>query len=631
MSTTVCPYCGQVHRSGAKFCPATGKLIEAETGAQQAVGSGERSSAGPVPMFPQASPAAAYGQGQDTSATAGATGKLPASHILHDRFVILRKIGHGGMAAVYQVIDTWQPGTLWAVKEMSDAALGDPAEHEYAVHSFFQEANLLRTLSHPNLPRVIDVFTEGGKHYLVMEYVPGKTLFEMLQQQRRPFTEVEVLPWALQLCDVLDYLHNQNPKIIFRDLKPSNIMITTQGQVKLIDFGIARFFKPGKSVDTMALGTPGFAAPEALGGQTDERSDLYSLNVTLHYLLTLCDPVQSMFKLPAVRSLNPAVTPEMETIVMYGVRNERDRRWQNAAQMRAELARVATGLWGIPDQRLSSPGTPRVEVVAAPGMQAGAAAYMATRAAAGQPAYPATKPGNISPTVSSAPPALPGAPQTAGVNPWAEARPPRQSIVSRPTTRLLVAAADLKAWQLVVLCAVVLTGLVAAAWLLTPLLEKIKFDWNQVPMLAVFSAFAYAAYPRRGVVFMSQVVFSLVVVGTIWLRLDRMVYTWGALLLGAFGSAAVMEGWMLLLPRKVRAQSYPGSSNEGSWWIEVIWLAIMAVLGTVIFLGLVTGWKTGYYPLQIILSALLGAIGWFIGDLLRQYLRYRQTGLQHLR
>ena len=208
-------------------------------------------------------------------------------------------------------------GTYWAVKEMSDAAIVDPIEKARAVAGFQQEAQLLAQLAHPNIPKVTDYFTENNKHYIVMEFVPGETLEDRLVRLQAPCSEQEVRQWSAQLCDVLAYLHSQNPAIIFRDLKPGNIMLTPQGQIKLIDFGIARLFKPGKSSDTQVVGTPGFASPEQYGrGQTDGRSDVYSLGVVLHHLLTLHDPTTTPFALPPARQLRPTVSPQMEQILV---------------------------------------------------------------------------------------------------------------------------------------------------------------------------------------------------------------------------------------------------------------------------------------------------------------------------
>jgi len=196
-----CPYCGQVHRSTARFCPMSGQLIP------------------PAQFTPKPN---------------GTTGQLPPRHCLNNRYTIIKRIGKGGMAAVYQVEDIHSPGVYWAVKEMSDSAIPDESEKMAAIKRFKDEAIFLQTLYHPNLPKVIDSFTEGGKHYLVMEFVPGLSLERQLEVRGRPFDEDEIVPWAIQLCNVLSYLHSQPRPIIFRDLKPSNIMLTPQGNIKLI-------------------------------------------------------------------------------------------------------------------------------------------------------------------------------------------------------------------------------------------------------------------------------------------------------------------------------------------------------------------------------------------------------------
>jgi hypothetical protein len=189
------------------------------------------------------------------------------------------------MAAVYQAQDT-RRGTLVAIKEMSLSTV-PPNERPQAIQNFLAEARILRRLDHPNLPTLTDFFTEGERHFLVMEYIDGSTLEEQLDRNNAPFPESRVLGWARQLCDVLEYLHSQQPTVIFRDMKPGNVMLTRSGRIKLIDFGIARLFRPSGSQDTQVLGTPGFAPPEQYGSaQTDERSDIYSLAMTLFQLLT---------------------------------------------------------------------------------------------------------------------------------------------------------------------------------------------------------------------------------------------------------------------------------------------------------------------------------------------------------
>lgn len=197
----------------------------------------------------------------------------------------MRTIGQGGMAAVYQAQDT-RRGTLVAIKEMSLSTVSTN-ERPQAIQNFLHEARILSRLNHPNLPAFTDFFTEGARHFLVMEYIDGSTLEDLLELNNGPFSEPRVLGWARQLCDVLEYLHYQQPPVIFRDMKPGNVMLTRSGRIKLIDFGIARLFRNSGSQDTQLLGTPGFAPPEQYGGaQTDERTDIYSLAMTLFQLLT---------------------------------------------------------------------------------------------------------------------------------------------------------------------------------------------------------------------------------------------------------------------------------------------------------------------------------------------------------
>jgi serine/threonine-protein kinase len=256
--------------------------------------------------------------------------------MLNRRYCIQQLLAKGGMGSVYAVGDVQQPGSVWALKEMDLTAL-DPAEREGAVADFRREAALLRTLRHANLVQVMDHFTAGDKEYLVMEYVQGEILPSFLR--RRGGTEAQLLPIALQICDVLDYLHARTPPIIYRDLKPSNVMVeTAAGQVKLIDFGIARFYKPGKQNDTHMLGTPGFAPPEQYGnGQTDARSDIFALGVTLHVLLSGYDVEQTPWHYPPIRTLNPRVSLQFEQIVAKATAMRVDERYQTAAEMRAAL------------------------------------------------------------------------------------------------------------------------------------------------------------------------------------------------------------------------------------------------------------------------------------------------------
>jgi serine/threonine-protein kinase len=240
---------------------------------------------------------------------------LPANQCLAGRYQIVRRIGQGGMAAVYQAQDM-NLGRAVAIKEMSDAALTDPAERQQAVAAFQQEAQLLVSLDHPHIVRVSDFFPAGNKYYLVMDFVDGASLEDLLTQRGQAFGEPEVLAWLAQLCDALSYLHSRTPPIVFRDLKPGNIMAERNGAIKLIDFGIARRFRPGQRVDTTRLGTPGYAPPEQHGqGQTDARADIYALGVTAHRLLTGYDPALTPFQLPPARRLNPHVSPVISDLI----------------------------------------------------------------------------------------------------------------------------------------------------------------------------------------------------------------------------------------------------------------------------------------------------------------------------
>ncbi|WP_322904401.1 serine/threonine protein kinase [Paenibacillus sp. SGZ-1009] len=199
--------------------------------------------------------------------------------ILDDRYRIIRRLGRGGMSQVYLAYDLKLPGKEWAIKEtISVSSTYREAE---------AEAAMLITLSHPFLPRIVDVITSDDYTYMVMDYIRGETLEEKFRTQPEQIDVPFILRCGDQLLRVLEYLHQHEPPIIFRDLKPSNVMITPEGDVRLIDFGIARTFKPQESHDTVKLGTVGFAAPEQYGGgQTDHRADLYGLGALLLYLAT---------------------------------------------------------------------------------------------------------------------------------------------------------------------------------------------------------------------------------------------------------------------------------------------------------------------------------------------------------
>jgi serine/threonine protein kinase len=251
------------------------------------------------------------------------------------RFMILRTIGQGGMGAVYKAQDMKRK-SICAIKEMS-LSMVPPAEREQAVHNFKTEAQMLSSLKHPNLPSVSGYFAEGPRHFLVMEYIEGLTLDEYLSRNDAAFSEARVLGWARQLCDVLTYLHSQQPPIIFRDMKPGNIMLMRDGRVKLIDFGIARFFRHSSSQDTQLLGTPGYAPPEQYGkAQTDERSDVYSLAMTLFQLMTNTLSEKG-FGLKDVHALHPTISLPVARALEKATSLAPEDRFQNVETFRRAL------------------------------------------------------------------------------------------------------------------------------------------------------------------------------------------------------------------------------------------------------------------------------------------------------
>ena len=270
------------------------------------------------------------------------TGFLAPQSQLQGRYIIQQTVGAGGMGSVYKAIDTLEKNRIVAIKEMGQSQYNNFAKLREAEELFQREAAMLSHLSHPHLPHVHDFFNEHGRFYLVMDFIEGKTLKQLLTESATQCLPVEdMLNYALQLCDVLAYLHQQTPPIIFRDLKPSNIMVTAKGNVYLIDFGIARVFKQGLSQDTQRLGTPGFASPEQYGsGQTGPRSDLYSLGATLHYCLTGKDPRSNqptLFHFLPAYSYNQQIPLNLSELIQHLVATREDQRPTDAKTVQNEL------------------------------------------------------------------------------------------------------------------------------------------------------------------------------------------------------------------------------------------------------------------------------------------------------
>ncbi len=277
-----------------------------------------------------------------TPAANGSSGRrLPTGTILSGgRYKIEKPVAAGGMGAVYRAIDT-RFHRPCAVKEMLDEFQSD-GERNQAIEWFEREATLLLDLNHPCIPRVRDFFVETGKHYLVMDFIEGSTLSDVLEKAdsvigvngARGVPEMRARTWGRQVCSVLSYLHSQTPPIIFRDLKPSNIMVTDKDEIKLIDFGIARTFQSQHQATIIM--TIGYAPPEQLLGSPEPRSDLYALGATLHRLLTHHDAANNkptLYSFPPVRTLRPDVSMAFEQVIMKALTPNVEPRWASAAEM----------------------------------------------------------------------------------------------------------------------------------------------------------------------------------------------------------------------------------------------------------------------------------------------------------
>ncbi len=309
--TTYCSSCGVANSSEATYCLSCGKLLQKNV--------------------------------QEATYTIDDTGRLPVQQHLHGRYMIVGLLGKGGMGAVYKAEDTQFGNRFVAVKEMSQSNLTQQAAIETA-NQFKQEAHLLASLKHPNLPSIYDYFTENGRWYLVMDFIEGITLEQHINKMPSNLLPVsEVLNIGIQLARVLSYLHTRPTPIIFRDLKPLNVMITPDDNIYLIDFGIARLFKQGQAKDTVAYVSTGYAAPEQFGNaQTTPQSDIYSLGVILHYLLSGSNPHSnaSMFNFQPLAVYNSTLPPALTGLVAQMLTINPLARPQSMTVVRQELERI---------------------------------------------------------------------------------------------------------------------------------------------------------------------------------------------------------------------------------------------------------------------------------------------------
>ncbi|MAS34240.1 MAG: protein kinase [Anaerolineaceae bacterium] len=271
--------------------------------------------------------------------TTGGYNSLQVGTVLLARYKILGVLGGGGQGAVYQARDLNFPDVkkLVAVKEMLNPAT-DPSLRASTIKTFQREANILATLSHPAIPKIYDFFDWNDRAYLVMEYINGNDLEELLSKTKSLPVE-KVIEWAIDLCDVLEYLHNHQPEpIIFRDMKPANVMIDNLGKVRLIDFGIAKTFQP--NIKHTMIGTEGYSAPEQYKGNVTPLSDIYSLGATLHHVLTRRDPRLEppfSFSERPIQDFNESVPPPLATVVEKAVEFESAKRFQSCLEMKQSL------------------------------------------------------------------------------------------------------------------------------------------------------------------------------------------------------------------------------------------------------------------------------------------------------
>jgi formylglycine-generating enzyme required for sulfatase activity/predicted Ser/Thr protein kinase len=260
--------------------------------------------------------------------------------VLHNRYRIVKLLGQGGFGTMYRAWDTTL-GRPCALKENLDAT-------PEIQRQFLREAKILANLNHPNLPRVNDYFIEAQGQYLIMDYIEGRDLQEMLEERGAALPEDQVLPWIQQICDALTYLHTQKPPIIHRDIKPANIRIVPSGKAMLVDFGIAKIYDPSmKTTQGAQAVTPGFSPYEQYGkGPTDARTDVYALGATLYTLLTGTEPPESIQRVvqdPLVlpRQRNPAISLRTSSALMGALKMDPSQRFQSVADLKAALAPVA--------------------------------------------------------------------------------------------------------------------------------------------------------------------------------------------------------------------------------------------------------------------------------------------------
>ncbi len=251
--------------------------------------------------------------------------------VIDDKYEILTLIGQGGMSKVYLARDK-RLNKQWAVKEIQKKARDK--NNEVVVQSAIAEANMIKQLDHPSIVRIVDIIDNPDVIYIIEDYIEGETLNSILEENGAQPQEL-VIEWAMQICEALEYLHTRKPAIIYRDMKPSNVMLKPDGNIKIIDFGIAREYKEQSLADTVSLGTKGYAAPEQFGGkgQTDARTDVYCLGVTLYHLVTGHSPCDPPYEIYPIRHWNPQLDPGLEAVIEKCTQLNPNDRYQSCAEL----------------------------------------------------------------------------------------------------------------------------------------------------------------------------------------------------------------------------------------------------------------------------------------------------------
>ena len=255
---------------------------------------------------------------------------LQIGSLVDGKYKILNKVGQGGMSVVYLAMNE-KANKQWAVKEVRKDGVLD---FEAVKQGLVAETDILKRLDHPYLPSIIDVIDTDESFIIIMDYIQGNSLNKALEEYGAQ-PQDEVIKWAKQLCDVLGYLHTRTPPIIYRDMKPANVMLKPDGNICLIDFGTAREYKEKNLADTTCLGTIGYAAPEQFGGmgQTDARTDIYCLGATLYHLVTGMNPCEPPYEIKPIREINPALSSGLERIILKCTQRDPNDRYQSAAEL----------------------------------------------------------------------------------------------------------------------------------------------------------------------------------------------------------------------------------------------------------------------------------------------------------